>query len=144
MLLGVKATTSNQQNLVFTTKFFKEVNSIKSFIHKLEPDVKQFVEDLRSRIIFALKKNASIQQKVVKHRSFSCSDNYPMALSENKKTQACGARGCETCPLLFDLDEDIFVNGLKVMLDKRLNCKSKNIIYLAQCSVCQAKNKRWN
>ena len=76
---------------------------------------------------------------MVKNKSLGRSENYPMALGENKKTQACGDRGCETYPLLSDLDEDIFVNGLKVMLNKRLNCKSKNIIYLAQCSVCQAK-----
>ena len=66
---------------------------------------------------------------MVKNKSLGRSENYPMALGENKKTQACGARSCETCPLLFDLDEEIFANGPKVMLDKRLNCKSKNIIY---------------
>ena len=41
--------------------------------------------------------------------------------------------------MIFRLDEDVFVNGMKVNLDRILNCKSKNIIYFAQCSVCQAK-----
>ena len=47
MLVGVEATTSNQLNLVFTTKFFKDANLIKSFIRKLESDIKQIAGDLR-------------------------------------------------------------------------------------------------
>ena len=49
------------------------------------------------------------------------------------KTQACGSKGCGNCPMLFRLDEDVFVNGIKVNLDRNLNDKSKNVIYFAQC-----------
>ena len=126
------------ENLVFTTTYFKEVKQLKLFVRKLEPDIKRILGEVR--IIFALKKNQSIQQKVVKNRGLSLGENNPMApIFAAKVSQACGSKGCETCPLLFNLQNDIFVNGLKVILDKSLNCKSKGIIYLAQCLICQAK-----
>ncbi len=30
------------------------------------------------------------------------------------------------------------MNGQEVILDPALNCKSKNVIYIAQCSICVA------
>ena len=116
----------NKDSLVFATKLFKEVKSLKSFIRKLEPDIKQIAGEMR--VIFALKKNDSIQQRVVKNRSLSRGENNSPSFTLNLKTQACGSKGCGTCPMLFRLDEDVFVNGMKVNLDRNLNCKSKNVI----------------
>ena len=41
--------------------------------------------------------------------------------------------------MLFRLDEDFFVNEIKVNSNKILRCKSKDVINFAQCSVCQVK-----
>jgi len=43
---------------------------------------------------------------------------------------------CKLCPLLFGLDEDIFINGEKLILDSNLSCKDKNVIYVSQCQIC--------
>ena len=85
-----------------------------------------------------MKKNDSIQQRLVKNRSLSRGENNSPSLTLDLKTRAYGSRGCGTYPMVFRLDEDVFVNGMKVYLDRNMNCKSKNIIYLAQCSVFQA------
>ena len=50
--------------------------------------------------------------------------------------QKCNASGCLTCPNLFNSDDVITVNGLKLSLDFNLTCKSNNIIYVAQCQIC--------
>ena len=55
----------NKDSRVFTTKLFKEVKALKSFIRKLEPDIKQIAGEMR--VIFALKNNDSIPQRVVKN-----------------------------------------------------------------------------
>ena len=83
---------------------------------------------------FALKKNESIQQKVVKNRKLSLGDQDVTGTA--KSSQKCGASRCMTCPLLFDLQDNVIVNGIQLVLDPALNCKSKNVIYLAQCKIC--------
>ena len=131
--------TDNKETLVFTTKFFKEVQKLKSFVRKLEPDIKQMVGEMR--VIFALKKNESIEQRVVRNRKLSGGKTDPSPQLTEKISQACGSRGCATCPLLFALNEEIFVNGNKVLLDPNLSCKSKNLIYFAQCTFCQPRKE---
>ena len=44
----------NKDSLVFATKLFKEVKSLKSFIRKLEHGIKQIAGEMR--VIFALKR----------------------------------------------------------------------------------------
>ena len=54
-----------------------------------------------------------------------------------RTSQACGGgHGCMTCPLMFKFKDDIIINGQKLYIDKKLSCKSKNCIYIAQCQVC--------
>ena len=77
----------------------------------------------------------SIANKVVKNRKLSEGLQHPNS-SDLKLTQSCGASRCMMCPLLFRLDEDIVINGQKLFLDRNLNCKDKNIIYVAQCKIC--------
>lgn len=53
-------------------------------------------------------------------------------------SQKCGARKCKSCDLLGNMGETISVNGKEVTVRKNLNCKSCNVIYLAQCKLCSA------
>ena len=94
----VVSKNNNKDGLVFTTKFFKDVEALKLFIHKLEPDIKQIAGEMR--VIFALKNNDSIQQKVVKKRSLSRGEKKSPTLTLDMKTQAC-LRGFGTCPYAF-------------------------------------------
>ena len=130
-------TEKKQQNsLVFTTKYFQEVKSLKSLVRNLESDIKELCGDIR--IIFALKKNPSVANKVVKNRMLS-EVTVPLS-SESRTTQSCGAKKCMLCPLLMGLDEKIIVNGIDMILDPKLNCKSNNCIYIAICKICDKSN----
>ena len=123
------------ESLVFTTKFIKDIDRIKSLIRSVVDDIKLLVGP--TRIIFALKKHESVQNKVVKNRGLSKGPSTDIsAATLGKKSQACGRPGCETCPLLFDFDENIIVNGIKLVLNKSLTCKDENLIYVAQCTIC--------
>ena len=124
---GANKKSNTGQALVFTTKFFKEVNQLKSLVRSVEGDIKHLCGEIR--LIFALKKHHSIANKVVKNRKLSEGLQHPNS-SDLKLTQSCGASRCMMCPLLFRLDENIVINGQKLFLDRNLNCKDKNIIYI--------------
>ena len=50
--------------------------------------------------------------------------------------QRCGSRGCLTCPTIVQDNEGLCVNGRILSPGIQLNCKSSNVIYLAQCTIC--------
>ena len=77
----------------------------------------------------------------MKNRKLSIGEVHETQVA-TRKTKGCGAPRCKTCPLLFSLDDEIIVNGQRVLLDKSLSCKSKNVVYLAQCTVCKTKQDR--
>ena len=53
------------------------------------------------------------------------------------KPQACNHKRCKTCPMMFDNDANVIVNNIPVTLNPDYNCKSKNVIYLLQCKICE-------
>ncbi len=57
-------------------------------------------------------------------------------LLDGPSNQRCNAKGCLTCPLLFEKEDTININGQELKLDYNLTCKDKNIIYVAQCQIC--------
>ena len=132
----VAATTNN--NIVFTTKYFKEVKELKKLVHSMKDDIAALVGE--TRIIFALKKHESVKDNVVRNRALSRGiTKTNSSVERNPETQACGGKGCKTCPLVYGPKEKVMVNGKEVILDSKLSCKDKNIIYIAQCSVCAGK-----
>ena len=129
-----KVVTTNN-NLVFTTKYFKEVKELKKLVHSMKDDIAALVGE--TRIIFALKRHESVKDNVVKNRALSRgTTGTNISTGRYPETQACGGKGCKTCPLLFNSGEKVMVNGKEVILDSKLSCKDKNVIYIAQCIVC--------
>ena len=53
--------------------------------------------------------------------------------------QKCGASNCLQCPLV-NTSATATINGLQVKTAKTLNCKSRNVIYLWQCQICENDN----
>ena len=126
---------TNNNNLVFTTKYFKEVKELKKLVHSMKDDIAALVGE--GRIIFALKKHESVKDNVVKNRVLSRgSTRKNGSMKKHPETQACGGKGCKTCPLVFGPGDKVMVNGKEVILDSKLSCKDKNVIYIAQCIVC--------
>ena len=122
----------NNNSLVFSTKYFKEVGTLKEQIRKVDKDIKHLTGG--SRVIVALKKHQSIKDNTVKNRRLS--EGTIPAMLGPKRSQSCDTPRCELCHLLFHFGCQIIVNGQEVILNRFLNCKSKNIIYLAQCQIC--------
>ena len=79
----------------------------------------------------AMKKRTSIKNSVVRNKQLSLIDS-------NSDTQRCNARGCLQCPLVIDSNTKV-VNGCTVRIPKHLNCKSKNVIYMWVCTLCEEK-----
>ena len=51
-------------------------------------------------------------------------------------TQKCNAQNCQQCPLV-NTSDDITINNMRVRKQKNLSCKSRNILYLWQCLLCE-------
>ena len=133
-----RAPKNNSNQVVFSVKFFKEIDQLKQLVHSVGEDIKQLCGDVK--LTFAVRKQSSIGNVVLKNKHLGDRPQTPdIAFGPND--QKCGGRGCLTCPYLFDFKDDIIVNGFKVYLDFKLTCKTKNIIYIAQCQICNAEGR---
>ena len=143
-LYGHEPTRENQDQIVFSIKYFQEIKELKKLVRSLEPDIKQICGDLN--VIFALRKSSSIGNRVVRNRKLSTSSSDSSSTDTSSSTaslipqqtssQSCGHPKCQTCPNLFDSNERILINGTELFLDQSLTCKDSNVIYVAQCSIC--------
>lgn len=139
---GGSVREKNGNSIVFKTKYFDKISDLKGLVRSVDEDIKQLCGD-DTRIVFALQKHPAIANNVVKNRGLSVgalSSDLNTADSSPRESQSCKASRCKTCPLLFKFDDDIIVNGEKLFLDRNLTCKSKNLIYVAQCRLCASKN----
>jgi len=125
-----EATPNNK--LVFSVKFFQEIDQLKRLVHSVRDDIIHMAGDVQ--ITFALRKQASIGNTVVRNRRLS--DTPLDGLQDGPCNQSCKGRGCKSCPQLFGAEEQIMVNGQELQLDLSLTCKDKNILYIAQCQTC--------
>ena len=103
-------------------------------VHSVRDDIMHLAGDVQ--ITFALRKQPSVGNTVVRTRRLS--DTPQLAdLLNGPCDQSCHGKGCLTCPQLFKSDDTIIVNGQKLQLDFSLTCKTKNVIYVAQCQICR-------
>jgi hypothetical protein len=120
---------TQEQQLVYSVKYFKEVDQLKQLVHSVRADIVELCGD--TKITFALRKQPSIGNTVVRNRKLSESVFTPVV-----KSQKCGSPRCQTCPYLFNHDDEIIVNGIVLRLDFNLSCKDQHVIYVAQCQLC--------
>ena len=125
-----------QSNLVFSVQHFQDNKELKKLIHDLEPDIKRLCGEIR--IIFATRKHPSTGNRIVKNRQLG----HPKTDLNTKTSQKCFSRGCKTCPVLYDFDTKITVNGLELQLDRSTTCKDQHVIYVAQCQLCNKEKGR--
>ena len=127
--------------LIFATDYFEGANELRVFLKGLEEDIVAVAGNVR--VVLALRKRQTIGNVVVRNRRLSESsiDSDEQEHEDNEFSQKCGGRGCKTCPLLAT-SPSMSINGKRLRLSARLNCKSKNVIYVAQCNLCS--NQRGN
>ena len=128
--------SSNNRNkdekptITFPIFHFEEINSFKKIIFDAKIDLQKAIGD--TKIIMAVKKNPSIGNSVVRNKQLSIIETI-------KQNQSCQASNCLQCPLV-NTNNNIYVNNKQVKPQKTLNCKSRNIIYLWQCQICDIDN----
>ena len=76
--------------------------------------------------------NPSIGNSVLKNKILSTNE-------VQLENQRCGATSCLQCPLVTT-NTETKVNNMKVKTSRTLNCKSRNVIYLWQCNICDTEN----
>ena len=116
--------------ITFPIFYFKEINSFKKILHDAKTDLQQAIGD--TKIIWAVKKNPSIGNAVVRNKQLTTKD-------EVYANQKCQGNNCLQCPLV-NTDNVVTVNNSRVKPSKTLNCKSRNVIYLWQCQICREEN----
>lgn len=122
------------KKLVFSVKYFEELNTLKSLVHSIKPDIQQLC-GMSTQVTFAVRKQPSVGNIIVRNRTLS---NISESATGGVRTQRCGQGLCKTCPYLFSSSDKIMVNGMPLYLDFSLKCNSKNIIYIAQCTLCSS------
>ena len=129
-----RAPNPTEDKVVFSVKYFKELDSLKKLVNSMRPDIRELCGN--TQITFAIRKHPSIGNQVRKNRNLG---NRELVSRDGSgiMDQKCGAPGCMTCPLLFTSEDEIIVNGERVFLDFSLNCSDNNIIYIAQCTICR-------
>ena len=121
--------TDEGDTLVFPVHFFEGVSNFKALVHSLKTEFQELIGD--TRIIFALKKNSSIGNRVVQNKKLS----FPNNPSDD---QRCNGRGCRQCPQV-STQSKVVINDVPLRIPRHLNCKSKNVIYLWTCKLCGLK-----
>ena len=99
----------------------------------LEGDIKVLTGE-HTNVLIASRKGPSIGGKVVKNSELCESDSLAGTPSNG---QRCGACGCKCCPLICGNGESLTVNGTVVTPKLGATCKTRNVIYVAQCQLCE-------
>ena len=120
---------TQDHTLVFPVHYFEGLSDFKKLIQGLNNEFQQLIGDCR--VMIATKKHSSIGNKFVRNKQLSFS-------STVTDTQKCNARGCRQCPLVND-KRKIVINDQILRIPRHLNCKSKHVIYLWVCKLCQEK-----
>ena len=82
--------------------------------------------------LIAARKGRSVASVVVKNNQLCATSE----TTSSSSGQRCDSRGCLTCPTIVQNNEGLCVNGRILSPGIQLNCKSSNVIYLAQCTIC--------
>eukprot|EP00116_Pleurobrachia_bachei_P000624 sb/3460886/ len=120
------------KSLVFATTFFEGIDELRSYLKGLEEDIAAITGGCT--VLLSMRKSPAIGNLVVRNRRLSESSTGPIE-SEEDFNQKCGGPGCRTCPMM-STSPTLSINGQRLKLNGSLNCKSKNIIYIAQCTIC--------
>ena len=122
--------TDETETLTFPLFYFDGFNELKKIISDSSTELQQIIGE--TRIVMAIKKNPSIGNKLVKNKILSTEET-------QLPNQKCNSTNCAQCPLV-NTSNSVTVNNSVIRLPKTLNCKSRNIIYLWQCMLCDVED----
>ena len=108
--------------------YFAEINELKDLMKLIKDDVSRLTGP-ETKLLVSARRGASIGSQVVKNRQLC-------ETPEEQTSAKCGSSRCKTCPSLCNRGDTLTVNNKVATATKPLNCKSRNVIYLAQCTKC--------
>ena len=122
-----EADANRKDTLTFPVFYFDGFGELKKIISDSSAELQELIGE--TKIVMAVKKNPSIGNKCMKNKLLSSEQTeYP--------NQKCNGTNCEQCPLV-NTSNSVTVNNSRIKLPKTLNCKSRNVIYLWQCILCE-------
>ena len=119
----------NNKTLIFPIYYFDKLHEFQSMVRDLKDDFQQLIGN--TRVMFAIKKGSSIGSTLVRNKAL-CESN-----STDNSDQKCNGSGCQQCPLVNPAKK-IVINDTKLSIPMHLNCKSRNVIYLWKCKLCES------
>ena len=99
--------------------------------------------DNKLQPILANKRGTNIGDKIIKNKEL-CNDTRLTDLQilfsteTRQQNQRCNARGCKSCRLFVDNPTSVEAGGYSHIIPSTVTCKSRNVIYLAQCQKCKS------
>ena len=84
----------------------------------------------------ATRKGQSIGNMVMRNSGIG---KVPMDIKD-QHTQECGGWGCKCCSHMSTCGDRLTINGDKLQIPRKYNCKTNNCIYLARCKLCSSLN----
>ena len=78
-----------------------------------------------------MKKGTSVGNSMVRNKAL-CTETL-----SNSVNQKCNAPGCLQCPLV-NTQHKLTINNTNLSIPRSLNCKTRNVIYLWKCKLCDA------
>ena len=125
-----ETTQDETKTITFPVFFFDGLNELKNIIHNSKTELQQLIGD--TKIVMAIKKNPSIGNTYVRNKTLSTEQI-------RLQNQKCNAPNCLQCPLI-NTSTTTTVNNIRISTAKNLNCKSRNVLYLWQCILCEEEN----
>ena len=121
------------QTITAVMDYFQEINQLKSVFKELEPDIRKRTGEETS-VLVACRRGKTIGNNVVKNGKLCYVD------IKGQKSQRCGAKNCKSCLLFCNTGEIFKTNSIEIPVPDRYNCKTRNVIYIAQCKMCDEDN----
>ena len=129
----LKAEVENESVITLVVPYFQEIKDLKQLLTELQEDINMLTGEQTS-IIVSARKGQSISNLVVKNNKL-CESTV-----ENPHDQKCGAKNCLSCQLMVSRGEPFTINGRTAKPLLGTDCKSRNVIYVAQCTLCESIN----
>ena len=127
MKTNINSERNTEEELVFPVHYFDKLKDFKTVVHSMNNEIKELIGD--TRVMFAIKKQGSIGNMMVQNKQLSIKPN---TIANDQK---CNAPGCRQCPLV-NKERRLVINGNPLVIPRFYSCKSKNIIYLWNCKLC--------
>lgn len=106
---------------------------MKRVVAELQDDINQLIGP--TRITFAARKRRSIGNRVLRNGAIC---NQPRAVNDDGSwSQRCNGTRCQSCKLMAEVGEVFVINGMDLKVPSGYDCKTKFVIYCAQCTICQ-------